>query len=56
MVPPSLLAIADEVAQQSRAAPSVPSFGRKHGRYWAVKRREFIALIGVLAAWPLAAR
>ena len=29
-------------------------FGRKHGRYWAVKRREFIALLGAVAL-PLVA-
>jgi putative ABC transport system substrate-binding protein len=31
-------------------------FGRKHGRHWAVKRREFITLIGTAGVWPLAAR
>ena len=31
-------------------------FGREHGRHQAVRRREFILLLGGATAWPLTAR
>jgi hypothetical protein len=45
-----------EIPQRSSALCAIP-FVRKHGRYWAVRRRELITLFGVaVVTWPFAAR
>jgi hypothetical protein len=41
--------------QQSAVPRCANLFVRKHGRYWAVKRRDFITLLGAAATCPIAA-